>query len=182
MNICIYCGSSPGNKNSILEHARIFGRMMAERNHTLIYGGSSLGVMGTIADSVMVNGGEVIGVIPENLFKKEVAHQGITRLVTVKDMHQRKSHMAELADAFIAFPGGFGTMEELFEIITWNQIGLLTKPVHIMNIDGYYDSLVDMMDHAVEAGFIKPENRKIIRVAETLEQCLKFCEMAEKTA
>lgn len=176
MNICIYCGSSPGNNPAILENARTFGRMMAESNYNLIYGGSSLGVMGALADSVMVNGGEVIGVIPENLFSKEVAHQGITRLITVRDMHQRKSHMAELADAFVAFPGGFGTMEELFEIITWNQIGLLKKPVTIMNIDGYYNSLIRMMDEAVETGYIKPKNREIVRVAETLEQCLQFCE------
>ncbi|WP_069130164.1 LOG family protein [Rhodohalobacter halophilus] len=178
MNICIYCGSSPGNNPKIIEQAKAFGRLMAEQGYNLIYGGSSLGIMGAIADSVMINGGEVIGVIPENLFSKEVAHRGITRLITVKDMHQRKSHMAELADAFVAFPGGFGTMEELFEIITWNQIGLLKKPVTIMNLEGYYNSLVKMIDQAVEAGFIKPENRKIVQVAETLDECLKFCEQA----
>jgi cytokinin riboside 5'-monophosphate phosphoribohydrolase len=175
MNICVYCGSSPGKNQNILDSARTFGRLLAENSYPLIYGGSSLGVMGTIADSVMVNGGEVIGVIPENLFSKEVAHRGITRLITVKDMHQRKSHMAELADAFVAFPGGFGTMEELFEIITWNQIGILNKPVTIMNIDGYYDPLIRMLDQGVDTGFIKPDNRKIVRVAETLEQCLEFC-------
>jgi len=178
MNICIYCGSSPGNDPDIISRAGAFGKLLAENNHSLIYGGSSLGIMGTIADSVMVNGGEVVGVIPENLFSKEVAHRGITRLITVKDMHQRKSHMAELADAFVAFPGGFGTMEELFEIITWNQIGLLDKPVTIMNLNGYYDSLIEMMDHSVEAGFIKPNNRKIVQVAETLEECLELCEQA----
>ena len=176
MNICVYCGSSPGKNKTILDQAQKFGRLMAERGHNLVYGGSSLGVMGVIADSVMLNGGEVIGVIPENLFSKEVAHTGITRLITVKDMHQRKSHMAELADAFVAFPGGFGTMEELFEIITWNQIGILKKPVTIMNIDGFYNKLIDMIDHAAETGFIKPKNREIIQVAETLEQCLQFCE------
>lgn len=178
MNICVYCGSSPGNSPQIIERAKEFGRLMAERNHTLIYGGSSLGIMGTVADSVMVHGSEVIGVIPENLFSKEVAHRGITRLITVKDMHQRKSHMAELADAFVAFPGGFGTMEELFEIITWNQIGLLNKPVTVMNLDGFYDSLVQMIDHAVDSGFIKPKNREIVQVAETLEHCLELCEQA----
>lgn len=149
---------------------------MAENGHNLVYGGSSLGIMGVIADSVMLHGGEVIGVIPENLFSKEVAHTGITRLITVKDMHQRKSHMAELSDAFVAFPGGFGTMEELFEIITWNQIGLLKKPVTIMNIDGFYDNLIRMIDHATASGFIKEKKREILQVAETLEQCLQFCE------
>lgn len=176
MNICIYCGSSPGNNKTILELAQRFGRMMAQNGHNLVYGGSSLGVMGVVADSVMLHGGEVIGVIPENLFSKEVAHRGITRLITVKDMHQRKSHMAELSDAFIAFPGGFGTMEELFEIITWNQIGIMNKPVTVMNIDGYYDHLIRMIDHSVEAGFIKPANRAVVQVAETLEECLQLCE------
>lgn len=176
MNICVYCGSSPGKNKLIIEQSKAFGKLLADQNHTLIYGGSSLGIMGAIADAVMINGGEVIGVIPENLFSKEVAHQGITRLITVRDMHQRKSHMAELADSFVAFPGGFGTMEELFEIITWNQIGILNKPVVIMNIDGYYDPLIRMLDHSVVVGFIKQENRKIVRVAETLEQCLELCE------
>ena len=178
MNICVYCGSSPGNNPEIINRAGEFGKLLAENGHNLIYGGSSLGIMGTIADSVMINGGEVIGVIPENLFSKEVGHRGITRLITVKDMHQRKSHMAELADAFVAFPGGFGTMEELFEIITWNQIGLLNKPVTIMNLNGYYNSLIEMMDHSVEGGFIKPKNREIVQVAETLEECLELCEQA----
>jgi len=176
MNICVYCGSSPGKNRNIIEQAQKFGRLMTENGHNLVYGGSSLGVMGVIADSVMLNGGEVIGVIPENLFSKEVAHTGITRLITVKDMHQRKSHMAELSDAFVAFPGGFGTMEELFEIITWNQIGILKKPVTIMNIDGFYDNLIRMIDHAAVSGFIKEKNREILQVAETLEQCLQFCE------
>lgn len=178
MNICVYCGSSNGKNEAIQKQSQTFGRLLAERGHNLIYGGSSLGIMGIIADSVILHGGEVIGVIPENLFSKEVAHTGITRLITVKDMHQRKSHMAELADAFVAFPGGFGTMEELFEIITWNQIGLLNKPVTIMNLDGYYNSLIKMIDQSVEIGFIKPGNRDIVKIAETLEQCLEFCEKA----
>lgn len=178
MNICVYCGSSNGKNKLILNESQKFGRLLAERGHNLVYGGSSLGIMGIIANSVMLHGGEVIGVIPENLFSKEVAHTGITRLITVKDMHQRKSHMAELADAFVAFPGGFGTMEELFEIITWNQIGLLKKPVTVMNLDGYYDPLIKMIDSSVEVGFIKSTNREIVKVAETLEQCLEFCEEA----
>ncbi|MEX2346104.1 MAG: TIGR00730 family Rossman fold protein [Balneolaceae bacterium] len=175
MNICVYCGSSPGKQPGILDHARAFGNLMAEQNHTLVYGGSSLGVMGTLADSVMAKNGTVIGVIPENLFTKEVAHQGITRLITVQDMHERKSQMAELADAFVALPGGFGTMEELFEIITWNQIGILEKPVTILNTDRFYDHLVRMIDTAVETGFIKQENREILQVAETVEECMELC-------
>lgn len=148
--------------------------MLADKNIHLIYGGSSLGIMGTLADSVMKNGGKVTGVIPHGLFKKEVAHRGITELITVSDMHERKSKMAALADAFIAFPGGFGTLEELFEIITWNQIGIFSKPVTIYNADGFYDPLIRMIDHAYHTGFIREENRKILRVAETLEQCLQF--------
>lgn len=176
MNICIYCGSSPGLSKSIQSEAKNFGAMLAANGHQLIYGGSSLGIMGILANSVMENGGKVIGVIPHGLFKKEVAHQGITKLITVNDMHERKSRMASLADAFIAFPGGFGTLEELFEIITWNQIGIFSKPVTIYNVDGFYDPLIKMIDHAYKTGFIREENRYIFRVAETLEQCLRFSE------
>lgn len=150
---------------------------MCKRGLHLVYGGASRGIMGVLADSVMNNGGEVVGVIPKNLFKKEVAHQGITELITVDGMHQRKSIMADRADAFLALPGGFGTLEELFEIITWNQIGLINKAVVVYNFDGYFDSLIKMIDHAVDTGFIKPGNRKILRVAETLEECLEFCEL-----
>lgn len=174
MNVCVYCGSSIGLNDFIQAEAKKFGAMLADNNHRLIYGGSSLGIMGILADSVMKNGGKVTGVIPHGLFKKEVAHRGITELITVSDMHERKSKMAALADAFIAFPGGFGTLEELFEIITWNQIGIFSKPVTIYNADGFYDPLIRMIDHASETGFIKEENRKILRVAETLEQCLQF--------
>ena len=176
MNICIYCGSSPGLSESIQSEAKNFGAMLASNGHQLIYGGSSLGIMGILADSVMENGGRVIGVIPRDLFKKEVAHQGITELITVNDMHERKSKMASLANAFIAFPGGFGTLEELFEIITWNQIGIFSKPVTVYNVDGFYDPLIKMIDHAYKTGFIREENRNILRVAETLEQCLWFSE------
>lgn len=149
---------------------------MCVRGHNLVYGGASRGIMGTLADSVMQNGGEVVGVIPKNLFKREIAHPGITKLITVDGMHQRKSIMADRADAFLALPGGFGTLEELFEIITWNQIGLINKPVVVYNFDGYFDSLIKMIDHAVDSGFIKPKNREILQVAEKLEECLKFCE------
>lgn len=175
MNICIYCGSSDGNNTSVLETAEAFGKILAENNIGLIYGGSSLGVMGRLADSVMESGGKVTGVIPKGLFRKEVAHQGITELITVADMHERKSTMADLADAFVALPGGFGTLEELFEIITWNQIGIFSKPVVIYNVDDYFNPLIRMMDSCVIAGFIKPENRNIVKIAETTEECLRFC-------
>jgi hypothetical protein len=150
---------------------------MCGRGHNLVYGGASRGIMGVLADSVMNHGGKVVGVIPKNLFKREVAHQGITELITVDGMHQRKSIMADRADVFLALPGGFGTLEELFEIITWNQIGISSKSVVVYNFEGYFDSLIQMIDHAVDTGFIKPKNRKILRVAETLDECLEFCEM-----
>lgn len=174
MNVCVYCGSSSGKNPRILSAARKFGRLLAENNHTLIYGGSSLGVMGTLADTVMENGGKVIGVIPRDLFSKEVAHTEITELITVEDMHERKSTMANLADSFVALPGGFGTMEELFEIITWNQIGIIEKPVTVLNVDHYYDALIEMIDHSVKSGFIKLDNRLILQVAETPEECLEL--------
>lgn len=174
MNICIYCGSSTGFSQEFVELAQEFGEMMAKDGHRLIYGGSSLGIMGALADSVMKHKGEVIGVIPEKLFKKEVAHRGITQLITVENMHQRKSIMADLADAFIAFPGGFGTLEELFEIITWNQIGIFQKPVTIFNPSGFYNSLIEMIEHAANSGFIRPENMSIFNVAETLDDCIQL--------
>ena len=176
MNICIYCGSSPGRDKEIREQASNLGRLIAERGHHLVYGGSSLGVMGIVADAVMENNGEVIGIIPKGLFNKEVAHQGITTLITVENMHQRKYMMAERADAFLALPGGFGTLEELFETITWNQLGIHDKPVTLFNLNGFFNPLIKMIDHSQNMGFIKPENRKIFKIAETLEQCLRFSE------
>ena len=172
MKICVYCGSSDGQDPSIPEMASDFGRELAGRNIGLVYGGSSLGVMGALANSVMKHGGEVTGVIPENLFSKEVAHTGITQLITVADMHERKQTMAELADAFVALPGGFGTMEELFEIITWNQIGIIEKPVTLLNWKGFYNSLLDMIHLAAEAGFIREKNIDILQIAETVDECI----------
>jgi len=174
MRICVYCGSSPGNKPGILAAAENFGKILAEKDIGLVYGGSSLGVMGTLADSVMENGGHVTGVIPENLFSKEVAHTGISELITVRDMHERKSTMANLADAFVAMPGGFGTMEELFEIITWNQIGIIHKPITLLNVDGFYDPLLFMLDKAKKAGFIREKNLEILQVAGNVDECIKM--------
>lgn len=173
MKICVYCGSSDGHDSSILKMAEDFGRELAHQNIGLVYGGSSLGVMGTLANAVMDNGGEVTGVIPENLFSKEVAHTGITELITVADMHERKFTMADLSDAFVALPGGFGTMEELFEIITWNQIGIIDKPVTLLNWNGFYTPLLDMIHHAAEAGFIRQENIDILQTAQTVDDCIR---------
>lgn len=177
MKICVYCGSSDANYPLVSDAAEEFGKLLAEHSIRLIYGGSSLGVMGNLANSVMNSGGEVTGVIPRGLFRKEVAHQQITKLITVADMHERKSTMANLADAFVALPGGFGTLEELFEIITWNQIGIFSKPVVIYNVDGYFNSLIAMIDHCVVAGFIEQENRDIVKIAETSWECLRLCKL-----
>lgn len=139
---------------------------MTDRNIGLVYGGGSIGLMGQIADSVLANNGEVIGVIPENLFKNEVAHRGLTRLITTADMHHRKAKMASLADGFIALPGGFGTLEELFEAITWSQLKIHSKPkpVGLLNATGYYDQLHDFICHAVSQGFITPGHQALYRV------------------
>lgn len=174
MNITVYCGSSAGNNPVLPEQAKVLGRLMAKEKITLVYGGSSLGIMGAIADSVMLHSGEVIGVIPENLFAKEVAHKDITRLLVIKTMHERKHHMAELGDAFIALPGGYGTFEELFEIITWNQLKIIEKPVILLNSDGYYDKLISFLNDAFTKGFIRPENKKILFVAESPEQAIEY--------
>ena len=173
MRICVYCGSSDGHDPSIREMASDFGRQLAQQNIGLVYGGSSLGVMGTLANAVMESGGDVTGVIPKNLFSKEVAHTNISKLITVVDMHERKYTMADLADAFVALPGGFGTMEELFEIITWNQIGIIEKPVTLLNWHGFYTPLLDMIHHAADAGFIRRKNIQILQTAETVEECIR---------
>ncbi|GAA0891725.1 hypothetical protein GCM10009122_14040 [Fulvivirga kasyanovii] len=135
---------------------------MAKKNKTLIYGGGKVGLMGAIADAVMDNGGNVVGVIPDFLMKKEVGHLGLSELLVVRSMHERKQKMAELADGFVAMPGGFGTLEELGEILTWVQLGLIKKPVGLLNVNGFYDHLLLQMDHMVKQGFLKPQNRKLV--------------------
>lgn len=172
MTICVYCGSGPGFDPSVIEMAHQFGKKLVKNGHKLVYGGSSIGVMGALAESVMEHGGHVTGVIPRNLFQKEVAHTGITNLITVENMHERKSRMAELSDAFVALPGGFGTMEELFEIITWNQIGIHNKPVTILNHNGFYDPLIAMIRKAEEQGFIRNIEKANLSIAETVDQVL----------
>ena len=175
MNICVYCGSSRGYDTSIHRQAEEFARQLSGKGHRLIYGGGSIGIMGILADTVMKNGGEVTGVIPKDLFRKEVAHQGITELITVDDMHQRKSTMADLADAFVALPGGFGTLEELFEIITWNQIGIFRKPVVVLNLNSFFNPVIQMIEQAIDAGFIKPHNGEILNIAHTFDECFEMC-------
>lgn len=154
-SICVYCGSSPGNKISYAEAACALARVMTDNNVSLVYGGGNIGLMGVIADEVMRLGGEVTGIIPKALMEREVGHPGVTRLHIVKDMHERKALMAELSDGFIAMPGGIGTLEELFEAFTWLQLGLHAKPIGLLNVDGFYDGLIDFLEHTVREGFLR---------------------------
>lgn len=153
--ICVFCGSAAGTDPDILTQARILGRILAERGIGLVYGGASIGVMGAVADACMEAGGDVTGVIPKTLLKREVAHRGITKLIVVDSMHTRKAQMAALSDAFIALPGGFGTFEEVFEMITWNQLGILGKPILLVDVNGFYAGLDAFIRQASQAGFIR---------------------------
>jgi uncharacterized protein (TIGR00730 family) len=156
--LCVYCGSSPGLHASYVETAEAFGRLLAKEGITLVYGGGNVGVMGAIADSVLRAGGQVIGVIPEQMVAKELAHNGLTMLHRVASMHERKWKMAELADAFVALPGGVGTMEEIFEAFTWTQLGIHSKPCAFLDVEQYYARLFQFLDHMAEQRFIRKEH------------------------
>jgi uncharacterized protein (TIGR00730 family) len=166
-SLCVFAGSSPGNDPALLESASELGRALVSRGYGLVYGGSSLGLMGRVADAVLAGGGRAVGVIPEFLMTKEIAHGGLTELKVTKSMHQRKDVMASLSDGFIALPGGFGTLEELFEVVTWVQLRLHAKPCGLLNANGYYDSLLQFLDTAVERGLLGAQNRETILVATT---------------
>jgi uncharacterized protein (TIGR00730 family) len=158
-SVAVYCGSSSGNQEMYVQQAQEMGRELARRGLTLVYGGGCVGLMGTIADAVLAEGGKVIGVIPGFLADKELAHRGCTELHVVDTMHQRKLLMADLAEGFVAMPGGFGTLEELFEVLTWGQLGLHGKPVGLLNTLGFYDSLLALLDHMSGEAFLRVENR-----------------------
>jgi uncharacterized protein (TIGR00730 family) len=162
--ICVFCGSSPGSRPSYAAAAARLGELLASRGIGLVYGGASVGLMGTLADAVLAGGGEAIGVIPAALQARELAHGGVTRLEIVGSMHERKARMAELADAFVALPGGMGTLEELAEILTWAQLGLHARPVGLLDAAGYYQPLIQFFDRAVAEGFIRPEHRRLLLV------------------
>lgn len=161
-NICVYCGSSPGRHPQYIEAARELGREMAGRGIGLVYGGASIGVMGAIADAVLDSGGEVTGVTPRALMDKEISHAGLTHLELVETMHERKMAMAGAADGFIALPGGLGTIEELFEILTWSQLGFHDKPCALLDINDYFRLLRLFLDHAEGQGFVKKTHREIL--------------------
>jgi uncharacterized protein (TIGR00730 family) len=163
--VCVYCGSAIGARPVYAEAAKAFGRALVEADLALVYGGGSVGLMGTIADEVLGLGGRAIGVIPELLMSKEVGHAGLTELHVVADMHERKKKMADLSDAFVSMPGGVGTFEELFEVYTWAQLGYHQKPVALLNVDGYYDPLIAMLRHTVEEGFMRAPFLDMLQVA-----------------
>lgn len=160
--ICVFCGSRPGRRPEYLETARQLGRLLVERNIGLVYGGASVGIMGAIANAVLKGGGEVIGVIPQALMQPEVAHDHLTDLRVVATMHERKALMAELSDAVIALPGGLGTFEELFETLTWSQLGIHRKAFGFLNVSGFYDALLGLIEHSIDEGFVLPEHRALI--------------------
>jgi len=174
MNVCVFCGSGSGINPVYSEAAGKLGVLLAEASVRLIYGGGNIGLMGIVADAVMKAGGEVTGVIPSFLFDKEVGHHGITDLEVVESMHQRKQRMAQLADAFVALPGGWGTLEELCEILTWRQLGLISQPVALLNTNRFFDPLLDQMRLMVKEGFLNAGNFNLLHVEEKPERLLSL--------
>jgi hypothetical protein len=161
----VYCGSANGNDPAFLAEAKALGAAIAAAGLDLVYGGASVGLMGAVADAALAGGAEVIGVLPDVLAGNEIAHKGLTRLELVATMHERKARMAELADAFLVLPGGYGTLEELLEVVTWAQLRMHAKPVILVNTAAYWDGLLKFLDSAVAAGFLKVKNRELLRVA-----------------
>jgi uncharacterized protein (TIGR00730 family) len=173
-SLLVYCGSNPGVNPIYKETAVALGKEMVERKIRLIYGGGSLGLMGTIANTVMENGGEVVGIIPSFLDKMEVGHPNLTEIHVVESMHERKALMEQMCDSVITLPGGYGSMDELFEILSWSQLGLHNKPVGLLNINGFYDPLVAQLDLMVREGFLKQPNREIIQVSDSIAEIFEL--------
>ena len=165
-SVCVFAGSSSGARTEYAAAARTLGRALAGSGISVVFGGGSVGLMGILADEVLARGGPVIGVIPRALFEREVGHDGLTELRVVESMHERKAQMAELADAFIALPGGMGTLEELFETLTWGQLGYHDKPCGLLNVSGYWDGVLAALDRAVGERFLAPEHRRMLLVEE----------------
>lgn len=164
--VCVFCGSNAGARSEYAEAARKLAAMLVERKLGIVYGGGKVGLMGVLADAALECGGEVIGVIPRSLLDKEVGHRGVTRLLVVETMHERKARMNDLSDAFIALPGGFGTLDEFFEVLTWSQLGFHGKPCALLNVAGYYDRMLAMLDHAVTERLLRPVHRELV-IADT---------------
>jgi uncharacterized protein (TIGR00730 family) len=176
--VCVFCGSADGAQPEYAATARELGRGLAERGYGLVYGGATVGLMGTLANAALAAGGEVAGVIPDVIMDREIGHQGLTELHVVRTMHERKALMAERADAFIALPGGYGTMDEFIEIVTWAQLRIHSKPCVLVNLIGYYDGLLRFFDTAVAEGFMWPQNRGLLRVARDVAEVLEVIESA----
>lgn len=172
-SILVYCGANPGNKPIYREKAVELGKKLAEQEIKLVYGGGSFGLMGIIADAVLKNGGYVVGIIPHFLDKLEVAHKTLNEIYKVDTMHQRKALMEEKCDGIITLPGGFGSMDELFEILSWAQLGLHSKPVGVLNVNGFYDNLIKQLDVMVDEGFLKMENRNLLLVSDDIDDLLE---------
>jgi uncharacterized protein (TIGR00730 family) len=163
--ICVYAGSNPGNDPAYADAARALATLLATRGIGLVYGGGKVGLMGVVADAALAAGGEAIGVMPQALIDREIGHPGLTELKVVDSMHERKALMAELSDAFVAVPGGIGTLDELIEVYTWSQLGIHEKACGLLNVNGYYNGLVAFLDHAVGAGFLRAQHRAVLSVA-----------------
>jgi hypothetical protein len=176
--VVVYCGTSATRDPAVEAEIRTFGRELAAREITLVYGGSSLGLMGAVADEVLAAGGKVVGVIPKALVGREAAHAGLTELRVVETMHEREQAMFDFGDAFVAFPGGFGTLEEILEMVTWKQLGIHGKPVVIVNIGGYFDPLLQQFENAIRSGYARPEHRILFGIAENTKALLTFLEGA----
>ncbi|GLJ53312.1 hypothetical protein SUGI_1136550 [Cryptomeria japonica] len=174
--VCVFCGSSPGKKSSYQDAAVELGKELVSRNIDLVYGGGSVGLMGLVSQAVHEGGRHVLGVIPKTLMPREITGEPVGEVKAVADMHQRKAEMARQSDAFIALPGGYGTLEELLEVITWAQLGIHDKPVGLLNVEGYYNSLLSFIDKAVEEGFINPTARHIIVSAPTAKELVRKLE------
>lgn len=172
-SITVFCGSSFGSDEIYKEQATLLGQTLAKQNIQLIYGGANVGLMGAVADGVLLEGGKAIGVLPHFLQSKEIAHQNLTELILVETMHERKTKMNDLCDGVIVLPGGYGTLEEFFEMITWAQLGLHKKPIAILNIDGFYDDLIKLVQTMVDKGFLKQINQEMLLVSDSIDALLE---------
>ena len=172
-SITVFCGSSFGSDEIYKEQAVLLGQTLAKQNIQLIYGGANVGLMGAVADGVLLEGGKVIGVLPHFLQSKEIAHQDLTELILVETMHERKTKMNDLCDGVIVLPGGYGTLEEFFEMITWAQLGLHKKPIAILNINGFYDDLIKLVQNMVDKGFLKQINQEMLLVSDSIDELLE---------
>ncbi|HEV3019800.1 MAG TPA: TIGR00730 family Rossman fold protein [Burkholderiaceae bacterium] len=181
-SVCVFCGSAGGSDARFVESARDTGTLLAQRGLALVYGGGHIGMMGALADAALAGGGRVTGVIPRQLMRPEVAHLGLTELIVVDSMHQRKRLMADRADAFLVLPGGYGTMDETFEMVTWLQLGLQSKPVVLINVAGFFDPLLRWIRHAVDCDFVRPAHAQLLRPEPTPQAALERLQAASNAA